>query len=76
MNLSTFIEEKINHYAEMIAGRKSKADELALGELYFYTALRRVLNDKGSTQDLGMMDAINDTLQHMGLLDSDMVFYK
>lgn len=76
MDLLNFVEEKINHYANMIAGSKDKADELAIGELYFYVSLRRVLKGNGTTQDLGMMDAINDVLQTKGLLESGKTFYK
>ncbi|MFK7906210.1 MAG: hypothetical protein AB8B69_13845 [Chitinophagales bacterium] len=76
MSLDTFVEEKINHYAQMILDFTDKGDNLALGELNFYIALRRVMKGEGTTQDKGMIDAINDTLQEVGLLDKKKTFYK
>ncbi len=76
MNLQQFVEDKINHYAQMIANHKDKADELAMGQLSFYMAFRRVLKGEASTQDLGMMDAINDVLQKKGIVEKGSTFYK
>jgi hypothetical protein len=64
----TFIEEKLNNYAQKIIDGGAKADELALGELNFYAALRRVTAGKATPADLGLFDAINDTLQELGVL--------
>lgn len=62
MDIEQFIENKLNSYAEKIIKGSSKVDELALGEMTFYMALRRVIAGKATPQDLGLMDAINDTL--------------
>ncbi|NET85923.1 MAG: hypothetical protein F6J94_29760 [Moorea sp. SIO1F2] len=76
MNLNDLIEEKLNSYAQKIVSGGSKTDEIAVGEITFYIALRRVVNGKGTLQDLGMMDAINDTLQTLGLVEEGKTFYK
>lgn len=76
MSLSDFVESKINDYAQKIVEHKDKTDELALGELTFYMAMRRVAAGHGTTQDLGMMDAVNDTLNHLGLVAAGKTFYK
>ncbi|NEO09076.1 hypothetical protein [Moorena sp. SIO3I8] len=76
MNLNDLIEEKLNSYAQKIVSGGSKTDEIAVGEITFYVALRRVVNGKGTLQDLGMMDAINDTLQTLGLVEEGKTFYK
>ena len=76
MNLNDLIEEKLNYYAQKIVSGGSKTDEMAVGEITFYVALRRVVNGKGTLQDIGMMDAINDTLQSLGLLEEGKTFYK
>ncbi|MFM8332994.1 MAG: hypothetical protein ACKN9T_15020 [Candidatus Methylumidiphilus sp.] len=68
MSLEAFIEEKLNQYAQKIIDGKAASDELALGELNFYAALRRVASGKATTADLGLFDAINDTLQQLGVL--------
>lgn len=76
MGLDQFIEDKINHYAQMIVEHKDKADDLALGELNFYVTLRRVMTGNGSTQDKGMMDAVQDVLKHQGLVEGKAKFYE
>lgn len=52
----------------------AKRDEHALGELSFYLALRRMINQTANAQDIGLFDAINDTLQAKGLISSKQVF--
>lgn len=77
MSISTdLIEDKLNNYAAKILSGSAKTDELALGELNFYAALRRVVNGQGTMQDLGLMDAINDVLRAQGLIGDDVVFYR
>lgn len=76
MSLNALIEEKLNHYAQKIVAGGSQTDEMAVGEINFYIALRRVVNDKGTLQDLGLMDAINDTLQALGKIEAGSTFYK
>jgi len=73
--MEKFVAGKINHYANMIVNNKDKADELAIGELNFYMAFRRMIKGEGTTQDKGMMDAINDVLQHKGLVENGKTFY-
>ncbi len=75
MELDSFIEDKLNHYAQTIIDGTDRRDEHALGELYFYIALRRVTSGHGTTQDVGMMDAINDTLEKLGLIEPGKKFY-
>ena len=63
-----FIESRLNAYAEKIKTGSAKIDDHSIGEMTFFMALRRVLAGKGTPQDLGMMDAINDTLQDKGIV--------
>jgi hypothetical protein len=76
VSLNELIEEKLNHYAQKIVTGGRQSDELAVGEINFYIALRRVVNDKGTPEDLGLMDAINDTLQALGKIETGSSFYK
>ena len=76
MELTQFIEDKLDAYAEKIKGGSARVDEHAFGELTFFLAVRRVLAGKGTTQDLGMMDAINDFLQNKGIVESGRSFLK
>ncbi len=66
--MKDFIENKINYYADAIIKGSDKRDAHALGELTFYMSIRRVLNSEATPQDLGLVDAINDTLQEAGLI--------
>ncbi len=69
------IEEQINLASQRIQNSKSaKFDDLAFGKLGFLLALRRVVNGTGSAEDLGLMDAVNDSLQALKLLDSHTSF--
>ncbi|ELS04478.1 hypothetical protein Xen7305DRAFT_00042120 [Xenococcus sp. PCC 7305] len=76
MALEKFIEDKLNQYAKTIIDKSTKSDEHALGELTFYMSLRRVTTGKATPQDIGMMDAINDTLQEKGIIDEKSTFLK
>jgi hypothetical protein len=76
MDLSSFVEDKLNQYAKKILTGGATADEHALGEITFYTSLRRVLEGKATAQDVGMVDAVNDTLQQLGLVQAGSTFYK
>jgi hypothetical protein len=76
MELKEFIETKLNEYAQKIVKGSEKSDELAFGQISFYLSLRRVLSGKATIQDVGMMDAINDTLQTMGIVGEGETFYK
>jgi hypothetical protein len=76
MDLAKFIEDKLNYYADAIIKGHEQIDEHALGEMTFYMALRRILLKKHTFQDVGMMDAVNDTLQELKLIPSNTSFYK
>jgi hypothetical protein len=76
MSLNTFIEDKLNQYAQKIIGGGARSDDLAVGELTFYVTLKRAVSGNATTQDLGMLDAINDTLQELGLVEAGKTFYK
>ena len=76
MALLEFVEKQINYYGQAIVDGKDRMDDLALGELSFYITLRRVLKGTGTLQDKGLIDAINDTLQELKVIDAKKTFYK
>ena len=76
IDMDQFIEDKLNTYADKIKKGSAKVDELALGEMTFYMALRRVISGKATSQDIGLVDAINDTLQFKGIIEKGKTFYK
>lgn len=73
-NMEAFVEAKINEYAQKIIDGSDKRDAHAMGELEFYMAFRRILKGDGTAQDMGLMDAVNDTLQEMGVVASGTSF--
>tara|TARA_Y100000589_G_C27189377_1_gene644084 strand:+ start:1428 stop:1670 length:243 start_codon:yes stop_codon:yes gene_type:complete len=74
--MEKFVEDQINHYAQSIIDGSDKKDSYALGELNFYMALRRVLKGKSDIQDLGLMDAVNDVMQELGVVPDGTTFLK
>ncbi|RMQ50595.1 hypothetical protein ALQ04_03808 [Pseudomonas cichorii] len=73
--LLAFAEESINAAAQAIIDKKSLGlDDIAQGKLSAFLALRRVLQTKGTLQDQGMFDAINDVLQFLEILKSNDTF--
>lgn len=76
MDLTNFIEERLKKLAQRIIDGGESRDEVALGEMTFFMALRRVMSGKATPQDIGTMDAINDTLQELGIIDKKTVFFK
>jgi hypothetical protein len=71
----TFVESQINLASQSIVGKKSaRLDDVAFGKLGFYLAMRRAMNGTASPQDLGLLDAIDDSLQALRLLDGDETF--
>ncbi|MFP3515876.1 hypothetical protein SB766_06725 [Pseudomonas sp. SIMBA_077] len=75
-DLKEFIENKINLYAHRVISKGDAIDELAVGELFFYTSLRSALNGNAGRKEVGLLDAINDTLQHLGKVENNTSFYK
>lgn len=72
--MEAFVEAKINEYAQKIIDGSDKRDAHAMGELEFYMAFRRILKGDETAQDVGLMDAVNDTLQEMGVVESGASF--
>lgn len=75
-DLVKFVEEKINAFAQRMINKGNSTDEVAVGELLFYTTLRSALSGKVGKKELGLLDAINDTLQYLGKVKNGTTFYK
>ncbi|SIO25196.1 hypothetical protein [Paraburkholderia phenazinium] len=76
MELAQLVEDKINECAAKIVKGGSATDEVSFGKLAFFLALRRVQQKKATAEDVGLLDAINDTLQALGVVDKGKTFYK
>jgi hypothetical protein len=75
-NLIDFVNEQININAKKIIEKGNASDNIATGKLDFFTSLRAIVEGKASSKELGFIDAINDTLQYLQLLDAKKTFYK
>lgn len=73
--LKVFLDQKVNDFAQRILDKGDATDELAVGELFFYTSLRSAIDKKAGKKELGLLDAINDTLQHLGKVEAGKTFY-
>ena len=74
--LRTFVEGQLNLAAQKIVDKGDKTDEVSAGKIDFFIALRSALSGDLDKRELGMLDAVNDTLKHLELIDSSKTFYK
>ena len=75
--LKKYTNDNLHEYAKKISDETSqKIDEHSLGKVKFFFALRRILDGKANFEDIGLMDAINDILQELGIVESKKTFYK
>jgi len=68
------IETQINRSAQHLIDKGDKQDSVSYGKLTAYLAIRRALSKEATLEDIGLLDAFNDTLQHLGLIDSNATF--
>jgi hypothetical protein len=72
---TTFVEEQVKLAEQKLhTGKSPRLDDVTYGKLGFYLALRRVLEGTSTSEDLGLIEAVNDTLQALRLLDGDETF--
>ena len=69
-----FIENKINTAAQRITSMGNNCDDVAFGKLTFYLALRRTLQGQHKPQDIGLLGAVNDALQALGVISTERSF--
>ena len=74
--LRAFVEEQLNLAAQKIIDKGDKTDEISSGKIDFFIALRSALSGDPDKREIGLLDAVNDTLQHLQLIDSKKTFYK
>lgn len=74
VDLQEKIEFEINKLAKMIVEKKANSDEIAHAKIGFYLALQRVLAGSARPGDIGLMDAVNDTLQMLGIMKPSETF--
>lgn len=71
----SFLEAQINAAAKQIVDKqKADLDHIAHGKLGFLLSLRRVVDGTATREDLGLHDAINDVLQRLDLLGTNVTY--
>lgn len=66
--LENYLEVKINEKAKIILDEDMVHDGAALGEMQLYFCMRRILNKKATLEDVGVLRAMNNLMQVLGLL--------
>ncbi|MBK5510717.1 hypothetical protein [Pseudomonas sp. TH15] len=66
--LEGYLEVKINEKAKIIIDEDMVHDGTALGEMQLYFCIRRILNKKATLEDVGVLRAMNNLMQILGLL--------
>ncbi|MBK5549954.1 MULTISPECIES: hypothetical protein [unclassified Pseudomonas] len=69
VDLTDYLETMIHVKSKAIVERRMLDGSAALGELTIYYCLRRILNNKATLQDIGVLHAVNHLMQVVGLLD-------
>ena len=54
--------------------KSAKLDDIEFDKLVFFLSVRRALQGGANAEDIGLLDAINDSLQVLGVLDSSKTF--
>ncbi|RVD77227.1 hypothetical protein [Pseudomonas koreensis] len=66
--LEDYLEVKINEKAKVILDENMVHDGAALGEMQLYFCMRRILNKRATLEDVGVLRAMNNLMQVLGLL--------
>ncbi|WP_409319135.1 hypothetical protein [Pseudomonas sp. KCJK9016] len=66
--LNKFVQAKIDEKANIILDERVRYDDAALGALKIYSGLRRILNNKATLEDMGMLHAVSDLMQALGVI--------
>lgn len=70
------VNQRINAAAQNIIDKKNtQLDDISYGKLDVLLALRRTLMGNATPEDIGMLDAINDALQALGILQAKETFF-
>ncbi|WP_025994122.1 hypothetical protein [Pseudomonas viridiflava] len=70
------VNRRINAAAQNIIDKKNtQLDDISYGKLDVLLALRRALMGDATPEDIGMLDAINDALQALGILQAKETFF-
>ena len=75
-SLKEFVEEQLKLAARKIIEKGDKIGEVSSGKIDFFIALRSALSGDLDKREIGLLDAVNDTLQHLNLVDNRKTFYK
>jgi hypothetical protein len=70
-----FVQEQVALLRPKAANLELASGQRAKGKLIFFEALVAAQGKSWTPEQFGLLDAVNDTLQEIGTIKSDMVFY-
>lgn len=71
---SDYLAQQIAAAQQRISPKMTKSDRMDSGRVAFLTALKHVVDGKGSPEDLGTLDAANDVFQKLKFVESSKTF--
>lgn len=70
-----FVQEQVALLKPKAANLELASGQRAKGKLMFFEALEAAKDKSWTSEQFGLLDAVNDTLQKIGTINPDMVFY-
>lgn len=75
-NIQRHISDELDKILQQSTNNKGVDSRIfEQAKLRFYVAVQNVLEDEARPCDVGLVDAVNDTLQFLGYLESETTFY-
>lgn len=75
-NIQRHISDELDKILQQSTNNKGVGTRIfEQAKIRFYVAVQNVLEDEARPCDVGLVDAVNDTLQFLGYLESDTTFY-
>jgi hypothetical protein len=70
-----FVQEQVDLLRPKAANLEVASGQRAKGKLMFFEALAAAKGNSWTPEQFGLLDAVNDTLQEIGTIQPDKVFY-
>ncbi|KQW26485.1 MULTISPECIES: hypothetical protein [Pseudomonas] len=73
--LETFAREQVVLLQPKAGNTEKASGQIAKGKLQFFEALVAVYGSTPTPEQLGLLDAVNDTIQKLGAFGPDVTFF-
>lgn len=75
LELEAFAQEQIALLKPKAANTEKASGQRAKGKLLFYEALLAAYSNTQTSEQFGLLDAVNDTFQKIGAFESGVTFF-